>query len=583
MSPETVVTHEPEDQSPSGPPARWVSAHRLVLTVIIGGGAAVVSVWSSHGRNIFSNWDEVRYVAMARTIARNPDYYTYSTTYRPGYSTLIAPLHWLTDNPELVHRMALLSNAVLSGVAAVLLIAIATRTTLPFGWCCVGALLAAAAPGVALQTNWATPETLMVVVVLAVILATMRLVDRPSFAAGLVVVLLSVVGYATHGRLSPLVVSTGVVIVVLAATRRMGWLAAGALLVIAAVLTVAAQWYAAWAIDVTWILPANTSEGAVFANLAHPIDVVLMALGMTWYQQVTTLGVVGCGAWLVAHAVVRPDAPTGVGLRRADALVVVGYLVPLAGIAAVFMSDKRLPAQQVYGRYWDALAPALVLYGVGVLGHGTRTAVRRAFATTFVALIVSGVVLWLARQDDIDAAVRQDGLQLGRRVMGLLVFIRSRDGIPILRITAIAVVLTLLVAAITYLRLARPDPARVAVVLVLGSLAVVSIYVSRDHLIAESELNETASAVRAVVDDESVPSDATLEVDIRGPTILERWEAYQFYLPEFEIRPYDPSSHVGTPHRYVFSRSNNRRFPALGARRLWTDPQYPLALWELPG
>jgi hypothetical protein len=167
--------------------------------------------------------------------------------------------------------------------------------------------------------------------------------------------------------------------------------------------------------------------------------------------------------------------------------------------------------------------------------------------------------------------------------MGLLVFLRSRDGIPILRITAIAVVLTLLIAAVTYLRLARPDPARVAVVVVLASLAVVSIYVSRDHLIADSELNETASAVRAVVDDESVPSDATLEVDLRGPTILERWEAYQFYLPEFEIRPYDPSSQVGTPHRYVFSRSNNGRFLALGARRLWTDPQYPLALWELPG
>jgi len=581
---DAVVTQEPEALPVSGPQAHRADAHRLVFTVIVAGAASIVSLWSSSGRSVFSNWDEARYVAMARTIAQDPDYFTYGTTYRPGYATLVAPLYWLTSDPEAVHRIALVLNALLGGVAAVLLIAIAARTRLPFGWCCVAALLAAAAPGVVLQTNWVAPETLMVVVVLAVILATMRLVDRPSFVAGVLVVLLSVVGYATHGRLSPLVVSTSVVIVVLAVSGRMDWLIAGALLVIAAALTLLSQWYTTWAIDVTWISPVGTSELAVLENLAHPKDVALMALGMTWYQQVTTIGVVGCGAWLVAHAAIRPDAQAGVGLRRPDALVVVADLVPLAGIAAVFMSDKHEAAQQVYGRYWDSLAPALVLYGVGVIGYGSRSAVRRAFATTFLALIVSGVGIWLVRQDNIDAAIRLSGVRAGRRIMGLLVYLGSREAIPILGITALAGALTLLLAAITSLRWTRPDPARVAMALVLGSLAVVSISASRDHFIDAAELNETASAVRAVVDDELVPSDAALEVDIGRLMIRERWPAYEFYLPEHEIRPSEPGRVARAPQRYVFARSDNQRFLALGGRRLWTDPdpRFPVALWEIP-
>jgi hypothetical protein len=586
MSRDAVVTHEPEPVWVSGLRAHRVDARRLVCTVIVAGAASIVSLWSSSGRRSFSNWDEARYVAMARTIAQDPDYYTYGSTYRPGYATLIAPLHWLTSDPEAVHRIALLLNALLGGVAAVFLIAMAARTKLPFGWCCVAALLAAVAPGVVLQTNWAAAETLMVVVVLAVILATMRLVDRPSFVAGVLVVLGSVVGYAIHGRLSPMVVSTSVVIVVLAASGRMDWLIAGALLVMAAFLTLAAHWYTNWAIDVTWTSSVERSEGAVLENLADPIDVAVMALGMTWYQQVTTIGVVGCGAWLVAHSVVRPDAPAGVGLRRPDALVVVAYVVPLAGIAAVFMSDKVQAAQQVYGRYWDGLAPPLVLYGVGVIGYGSRTAVRRAFATTFLVLIVSAVSIWLARQDHIDDAIRASGLGAGRRIMGLLVYLGSRAAIPILGITALAGALTLLIAAITFLRWTQPAVARVGVAFVLGSLAFVSISASRDHLIAGSEVNETAAAVRAVVDNEIVPSDAALEIDTRGaPIIGARWQAYQFYLPEREIRPYEPGRLAPAPHRYVFSRSNNEKFRALGGRRLWTDPhpRYPVALWEIPG
>jgi hypothetical protein len=163
------------------------------------------------------------------------------------------------------------------------------------------------------------------------------------------------------------------------------------------------------------------------------------------------------------------------------------------------------------------------------------------------------------------------------------VYLGSREAIPILGITALAGALTLLLAAITSLRWTRPDPARVAVAVVIGSLAVVSIAASRDHFIAESELNETASAVRAVVDNDLVPSDAALEVDIGRLIIRERWPAYEFYLPELEIRPYEPGRLAGAPDRYVFAGSNNRRLLARGATRLWTDPdpRYPISLWGI--
>ena len=57
------------------------------------------------------------------------------STWRPGYATLIAPIHWFTDDPATGLRVAFAVNAVLGGVAAMLAFVLARRLTgLAPGW-----------------------------------------------------------------------------------------------------------------------------------------------------------------------------------------------------------------------------------------------------------------------------------------------------------------------------------------------------------------------------------------------------------------------------------------------------------------
>ena len=51
------------------------------------------------------------------------------STWRPGFGTLIAPIHWLTSDPVVAYQAALAVNAVLGGVACVLLCLLARRLT----------------------------------------------------------------------------------------------------------------------------------------------------------------------------------------------------------------------------------------------------------------------------------------------------------------------------------------------------------------------------------------------------------------------------------------------------------------------
>jgi hypothetical protein len=555
----------------------------VILTATV---AAAVRLWTSAGRDVLSSLDEMRYLAMARTIGQDPDYYTFGLTYRPGFAVLVAPFHWFVSDPGTLLDSALLVNAVLGGISAALLVLIAARTALPFGWCCVAGLLAALAPGAVLQTMWASPESLMLALVLGTILATMRLVERPSPAPGIAAVALSAAGYLTHGRLSPLIVSTSLIIVVLAWRRRLAWPTAGLLLGLGAVLTLAAQRLSSWAVDVTWVFTSdNNSAGTVLGKLTDPVGIAITAVGMSWYQLVTTIGVAGCGAWLVGQGLLRRPGTDAVAPSRADAAVVVAQLLPLAGITAVFISEGREVSQQVYGRYWDALSAPILLYGIAVIGYGGPRAVRRAFATALAALAVCGLVLWITRQGHIDDQIEVNGVAAGRRIMGLLVYLGpSPDALPILAITGLAAALLLLLAAVTGLRWWRPPLGRTAVVVVLGVLAMVSIGSSRDHHTNRLDGYRSAMVIREIYDEGIVPDDAAVELTVDLVKVRRRWQPYQFFLPDHEIAPYDPARPSDGSSRFVLSLPGDARFTDSRAERVWRDPNpnVRVVLWRVP-
>ncbi|MBA3302585.1 MAG: hypothetical protein H0U26_01785, partial [Acidimicrobiia bacterium] len=67
--------------------------------------------------------DELGYLAAARHLAGGSPPWELGAAafYHPGYSLLLVPAFWLTDDPSTLYRVALVVNAVLGGVTLLLL------------------------------------------------------------------------------------------------------------------------------------------------------------------------------------------------------------------------------------------------------------------------------------------------------------------------------------------------------------------------------------------------------------------------------------------------------------------------------
>jgi hypothetical protein len=569
------------EHEPSG---RWA----WTLPIAVGVLTAALRWWSGRDRRMFTSpFDEGSQLAIARSLAGEQDWHTRGLAYRPGLGTLLAPVHWLTTDPTTTYRAALLANALLGGVSAVLLIALGVRlTSLSLRWCSVLALVVSVAPGTLFMTNWVRPETLVTTLFLATVLALVALVDRPGWPIGALAVTLAALAYTTHGRTGPLVASVCLVIAYLVFRRRLSWTTGVGLVVLAAVLTALSQWYATWTIDTVWVSSRGNDIGGVIDKLLAPSGVFLSLLGMTWYQLVTTVGMVGTGAWVVVATLRHGAAPTGIALRRAHAGVIAVTTLPLVVVPAVFLSRPDLASQMVYGRYWDAVLGPVILLGLAVLVSGNGGAVRRSALAGVGSLVLVGVTLAVLRQADIDAAIeRAGGVRPGARILGLLGYIGARPEIPVVAITALALAIHGALVGAALLRLngrAAAAPAAMTGLLALGLVANVTVWravePNRDRLVPAEAVGEIAGAGL-------IGPDGEVGFRLGGPRLpFHWWMAYQFYLPQFDIHAIDDEvegEHDDAP--YVFARQGDPTLRRSGAELLWSRPDLPFGLWARGG
>jgi hypothetical protein len=87
--------------------------------------AAVATVRAAYGWGRVSflhSPDEFAIGGMARYISGTADWNMFvASTWRPGYATVLAPLFWITSDPEWFVRLALIVNAVVAGWSAMFL------------------------------------------------------------------------------------------------------------------------------------------------------------------------------------------------------------------------------------------------------------------------------------------------------------------------------------------------------------------------------------------------------------------------------------------------------------------------------
>lgn len=524
--------------------------------------------------------DEPAQLAMARWLGGGTRWNMFDhISYRPGHALVLAPVVRLAGSGETVVRAVLTVGALSAGLSAVLLAALIRRwTDLGPRAAALVALATALAPAAISASAYTWAEPSVTLSFLATLVALQRLIDDRRTSTAVLAVVLAAWAMTVHGRSLPLLPTTAVLAAVLVASRGRR-AAAAAVLAVAAVLGALSLLFVQWVEGHVWEAPGDiNSARTVIGQIDAPVALVDSAIGQTWYQLVATAGMFGVGVALVLGALVRPDARLG----RWQAVSLVALITPLVLTSMAFMAGRQRPDQLVYGRYVDAVAWPLTALGIAWVVARLRSPdpVRpRAMPVVVGATTVATAAIVALRHGDQLAS----GVGLRMMVPGLLPFIGSGDGVPVLRITAVAVAAFALLLASARLRRA-PHVTLIASAAVVLTVSAVRVHDAQALHLNTWDIGRDVSAI-----DEIVPPGTTIGVrfaperdDIELGVQRQRVQLYQLYLPGHEFVWERTPVGAATEERFVISPQSSPELSAAGAVVRWRDPSKPMALWELP-
>lgn len=358
-----------------------------------------------------ANPDETGYLFAARVLAGGPDAdLSGSTFYQPGYSLLLAPAFWLSDDPETGYRLIVLINSLISSALLPLGYLALRRLELSRPRAYALATVTALLPGVIFYTQFALTDAVFPVVILGwLLLLHSWLSGRGGAAHAAGASLLAAYTYSMHSRgLIVLIVHAGLLAVVVWrrwAPRRQAAVAWGA---------VVASAGAAWLAN-AWLQPRTYPDGIKplgnwLTDRLTSLDglgwTTALAGGQIWYLVVSTYGIAGVGLVAMTALVLRRHTGEEAGLDeqadRADRVTAAVVLVTVIGIACVTsaaLPDERRVGNFVYGRYLACLAPVLVLAGCALAARAGRRALVRAGLAAGGLALATGVLAALHAGD----------------------------------------------------------------------------------------------------------------------------------------------------------------------------------------
>ena len=548
---------------------RWASAALLAGLVV-----AVVRRWVSWGRDEYSIWpDEPAQLAIARFVGGgtrwNMDDHS---VWRPLFGTLLAPAHWFTDDPVTVLHVALVLNAVLGGLAAVVFVYLARRLTpLTPWWSAAAVVVVLLAPATLFTAEFVFAESLVGVLFLATLLALMRFHEAPSAARGAIAAAAAATAFGAHSRMLPLTVVVVAAVGLAAYRRRLSVPAAAVVGAVAVVAVVVVEGYTAYVVDQLWDQPSTrNSPVGVLEQLGTGAPVLVSLIGQVWYQLVATLGVVVYGV-----VVLTRRARTLPGDRLAgDARVVLLATAACVALSVVFMADRWRSDQLVYGRYNDAVVGPLVLVGLAVLfGSIPMQRLVRLAVSTAAATLGLGAVLWVLRRN-----LFEDSNGLEPMILGLQPFVSTSTSIDVIGISIWAGAITVGLAGLAVIT-RRGEHPRPAVVLA-AVVALVAVGASRTSTIIDRDWDD-AGNLSAVQQLRSGPLTDGVPVDFHlapGSTATNRMMLYQFYLPHTEFTVVNGPDDVTSP--LVFARLDAEVFRDQPVRLIWVDPRGSYGLYR---
>ncbi|WP_049572965.1 hypothetical protein [Nonomuraea sp. SBT364] len=394
----TVVLERP-------PRARRKIALRGLL---IAGFAAQVllRLWvSRYHAGPVANPDEAGYLAAARWLAGGPGVdFSGTTFYRGGYPLLLAPIHWVTSDPETVYRLVVVAGSVAAASAfplAYLLL------LLRFGTgrrgAAVLAFAAALAPPGLLFSGLALADAILPSLLLGWLIAVHDLVRYGSARAGMLAGGLAAYAMAVHLRGTVVLAVFAVLAAGLLLVRRRPGVAAGlraaavAAVVVAAVVAVAGQGLnAAVAAAIYPRGPRDLTALAVsrFTTVDGQAWALSGAAGQLWYLICGTWGLAGVGLAGAAVVAVRRGGPVA---HRVTAAALLAVTLGIAYASSAALPDEHRVGNYAYGRYLSCVAVAWLLAGLVVLVRARRaTALRYVAAAAALLAATGGIAAWYA-------------------------------------------------------------------------------------------------------------------------------------------------------------------------------------------
>jgi len=563
--------------------------------VVAGVTVAVIAVhvWTSRsvaGPTIV--FDEAGYLGNARWLAgQDPTFeMPLSPYYAFGYSAVIAPLHWVTNDPDTLWRGIQVVNAALLGSLVPLLYRLARRILgLAPAPALIAATVGAVSPAVLGTAGRAVAENLSLPLAVVTVLALHAAVSEGRVAARLTLGPTVAALYASHPRFLPVVAICGVgLLVALVRPVLPRALAVGNLagLVVGVVVVraiqsalVAARW------DAVSTLEGGPGDVGDMATSLQGIKAVSRsALGQGWYVVVGTLGVAVIGLWGLLRLVA--GRPIVGGARAAPTrdvrLTVLGTLLMAAGVFAVsvifFARNDLRDDHLIYGRHNDCFVPIWITAGIALLvGENRRDHLLRTVGGVAAATaLVSGTVIAALNP------VTHGGTYILRAIPA---FTRVLEGPPAGVFVRGSVVALVGLAAIAVVVLVTRRPAIAAVALALWFAWV---GIGRADLAEAS--TQRAYAGWHLPDDVERLGVREAAIDVRGGGSA-AVVTYQFALPDVHLLPYWPGRDPRPGPPFVFASLTDPGLIREGARLALIDEggafadkePSALGLWVMPG
>lgn len=352
----------------------------------------IVHVYVASGANLPLYWeDEAGYLGNAQVMSgvghipslRGRPYYL-------GWSVLLVPLWWILQNGQAVYVGAVVLSALCGIATAIPLALIARRLGLSTPAAVSAGAVIALSPDHALLSGFGLPENLLGLLVAFAAYFGIRFHQEKSVGNAVGLALFVGYSFATHGRVIPIVIATGLWF--LWNLRRH---ALAAVIGIVSMGLVAGLSFLLYrhVTDLLYVNAAGARESVGVGRILHTnfLATVMSGLGQVWYFVFATVGLTILG-FVVLWRQLRSE------WKRRIPGVALWTFVSLAGMAIISFTSIAAPIANAssrldilsYGRYLDPIMVPVSLLGLVLVIKGLS---RRIAIATVVSAIAIGV-LW---------------------------------------------------------------------------------------------------------------------------------------------------------------------------------------------